>query len=446
MATYSAPANLKDFDRAGDPPSFYDAWHNLMSSYVDPSKYPAAFDSLKLPAGGEVPQGAAPQWFGLPRTVKRYTPSISQAAALVEHALEMGSIDPLTRNQFTDPFLDARGNPARGQWYRPQDEYLEWVTRTDSDGVVASIEFTAEGPEYWDMISRDEKLLVALYQEICKNKTVKIDDLVFAEDLTWSNPNEADENGNRITDTYPKGSYNPYNRWNAQNAVHLTQTANTLGAEIHLAKDATRPYGTVGHLVTDDPDLVCCAAYGGINRMSDPTIGHAVNQQVVKFGKRVALRNPIGLYIKGLVPNQLTLDGAPFADQDACWTVLRPEPANVTDMIVRAKFEVPAGQMYKGRQLRVGDLAYMNDPIKYGGQIADFVQMTLYALTLSGALHQKPTPCVYSPCVAPGHPEYIYPVKYGDPCHATPNEALKAAGFRLPSAKSARDIVRVSHR
>ena len=448
-ATYAPPANLKDFDNSVKAQKLYEAWHDEMSKAVNGGDYPAAFDALDPTLGPEIPAQAAPQWFGLPRTIKRMTSTISEAAAAVEHAIAMGGFDPLTQSNFTAPFRDVAGHAVPGQWYRPQDEYLEWVARTDSDGVVVAIDFTCEGPEYWSLLSQDEQLLVQMYQDICETKAIDIKDLVFPKDLIWANPNEADaETGKPIPHTYKKGEYNPFNLWNAKNAVHLTQTANTLGAEIRLAQDASKPYG-IPNRVTQDPDLICCAAYGGINRMSDPTIGHAVNQQVVQLGCRVALRNPIGLYIKGLVDNQLTLDGAAFADQATCWTVVRPHPQDVTDMIVRARFQVPAGTKYQGRQLRVGDLAYKGEPIKYGGQIADFVQMTLYALTLSGAPPQTPTACQYSPCVTPDHPELIYPVEFGKPCHTDHSMALKAVGIFLPGEMHAiekRQLVRISHR
>ncbi|WP_250532339.1 hypothetical protein [Caballeronia sp. ATUFL_F1_KS39] len=451
MNTYLPPARLKDFDKSAKPQDMYDAWHRLMSDAVNVEGYPAAFDALELPAMDEAVQQAAPIWFGLPRTIKRMTSTISEAAAMVEHPIAMGGFDPLAQGNFTVPFRDSMGKAVPGQWYRPQDEYLEWVTRTDSDGVVTEVEFTCEGPEYWNLISQDDRLVVDMYQEICHSTAITIDDLVFPKDLIWTNPNEFDPNTRKpVSRTYKKGDYNPYNIWNSKNAVHLTQTANTLGAEIRLAQDATKAYG-VPNRVTDDPALACCAAYGGINRMSDPTIGHAVNQQVIQFGRRVALRNPIGLYIAGLVDNQLSLNGAPFPDQAACWTVLRPGPAEVTDMIVRARFAIPPGTMHQGKQLRVGDLTYKGEQIKYGGQIADFVQMTLYAIAVSGAPAQNAIPCKFSPCPTHGHPELITAVPFGQPCHATAQQSLLAAGFVLPpsdvvSLQPSGGLIRASHR
>jgi hypothetical protein len=132
--------------------------------------------------------------------------------------------------------------------------------------------FKCEGPEYWDHLAFDRGLLQDIYRELLSDNTIQVEELVFPRRVTWINPNDPNQN----TQTFEAGEYNPYNKWHMQGAVHLTHPANTLGAEISLAKDASLLYGNPTP-VTADPDLVCCAAYGGINRMSDPTIGSGVN-------------------------------------------------------------------------------------------------------------------------------------------------------------------------
>ncbi len=99
---------------------------------------------------------------------------------------------------------------------------------------------------------------------------------------------------------YPKGSYNPYNRWNTTDGImHLTQPSNSLSAEILLGADATvlRAAGSNGRMVSDPDALICCAQYGGPNRCSDPTIGASVNELAAQ-GFAITLRNPVGLYME----------------------------------------------------------------------------------------------------------------------------------------------------
>jgi hypothetical protein len=153
--------------------------------------------------------------------------------------------------------------------------------------------------------------------------------------------------------------------------------------------------------------------------MSDPTIGLAVNTQV-QLGNRVSLRNPIGLYMAGILPNDLTKfalpDDAPFTHARDCFEVLRPAPADVTDMIVRARFRVPAGITHNGVQLRVGDLKLNGEKIVTGGQVADVITMTLFAQAIPGAPAQPRQPCRLRPCHDPSNPEFIIPVPFGMQC------------------------------
>jgi hypothetical protein len=424
---FHPPGNLKDFDDAASPQHLRDEWDRTMNDIVGPGggARPAFYNPLHPPSA-VAPALAKPEWTGLPRTIKRMAPgSIAASARLVEDAIPMGRPDPMEGPTFTKPFLDAAGRPFAGPAYRPQDEYLEWVTRKASDGTITEIIFTCEGPEYWDHIALDHDLLLKMYQKLLDDTTIPLSDLLFPKAVTWDNPN----NG---TQQFAAGDYNPYNKWNIKGAVHLTQPANTLGAEVALAKDATRLYGSPVP-VTSDPDLVCCALYGGINRMSDPTIGSGVNIQV-QSGNRVTLRNPIGLYMKvnGIDTNAFSLpDDSPFTDVAACFKPIRPVPADVTDMIVRARFRVPDGMTFRGTQLRVGDLKINGEPIVTGGQVADVITMTLFAQAVPGGPAQQRVPCRGRACPDRERPSFLHVISFESTC---PQDGIGALAVRLDLA------------
>ena len=426
--TFLPPANLKDFNRSDDSQALFRAWHRRINGNVNSgiNGVPAFYNVLNPPSG-EQPQGAAPEWTGLPRTIRRLVPgSVAEAAALVDRPVRMGAPDPT--NQNTPPFHDASGAVFNGPAYRPQDEYLEWVARRASDGTINEVIFTCEGPEYWENIALDHDLLLTLYKELVGDDSIVIEDLLFPRSVTWANPFSTG------LQRFNAGDYNPYNKWNIRGAVHLTQPANTLEAEIALAKDATRLYGNPDP-VTADPELVCCALYGGINRMSDPSIGSGVNTQV-QLGNRVTLRNPIGLYMKagGLRATAFTLpNGDPFTEAQSCFEVIRPDPADVTDMIVRARFRVPDGLTFEGRQLRVGDLRIDGEQIVTGGQVADVITMTLFAEALPGAPPQQRVRCQGSPCPDSTHPEIINVIPFGTDC---PTDGLSPQEMNLEFARA----------
>ena len=436
VLAFQPPANLKDFDRAADPQVLRQAWHQTMDEIVNSNitARPAFYNPLDPPSA-DVPAVAAPEWTGLPRTIKRLIPtSIAAAAALVDNAIPMGAPDPMEGPNFTPAFFEATsGAPFAGPAYRPQDEYLEWAVRREPDGVITEITFTCEAPEYWAQVASDENLLLDLYKELVGDNTITLADLVFPRTVTWDNPFDGRQR-------FEAGEYNPYNRWNMIGAVHLTQPANTLGAEITLAKDASRLYGNPVP-VTTDPDLVCCAPYGGVNRMSDPTIGSQVNTQV-QLGNRVTLRDPIGLYIRGIRTEVFSLpDNSPFQRVNECFAILRPAVQDVTDMIVRARFRVPDGITFNGAQLRVGDLKVNGEQIVTGGQVADVITMTLYALAIAGAPVQPRQICRRRPCPDLELPDFIRLFPFDQPCPAVGISALtqnlelaRAAASATPEA------------
>src|SRR5207253_2786947 len=98
--------------------------------------------------------------------------------------------------------VDAQTGQRLDLVYRPQDEYLEWVVQRDDDGVISAIDFTCEGPEYWETIAdEDPDLLLTLYGEISGHRSIDPRDLFFSRDV-----DAVDASG--IVRQYKSGKYN----------------------------------------------------------------------------------------------------------------------------------------------------------------------------------------------------------------------------------------------
>ena len=75
-----------------------------------------------------------------------------------------------------------------------------------------------------------------------------------------------------------KWIYNPNNKFNSSTTTgtitHLVQDANTLGAEIDIAAQATvlRKSRSTGKPVTESDQLIRCSRYGDPDRNSDPRV------------------------------------------------------------------------------------------------------------------------------------------------------------------------------
>jgi hypothetical protein len=230
-----------------------------------------------------------------------------------------------------------------------QDEYLEWhVTRDDTKKIVR-VEFTCEGPEYWEFLAEHvPDKVVELYQK-------HVDPSVTKAEL------------------FPGGTYDPLNKWNTgSGAMHLIQVNNTLGAEVNIGAFATiKRKDDNGTPIIDADKLIRCARFGAPGRASDPHIGDIVNG-LARQGYSITIKNPIGLYIHAIDLTGFTKpDGTPVTP--AYFTITRGSAGQG----LRAIFEVPPGETAGGQPFTVSDIAIGGVKIAFGGQIAKHISIKL---------------------------------------------------------------------
>lgn len=279
--------------------------------------------------------------------------------------------------------------------FRQQDEYVEWHADHDAHGRLTRLSFTAEPPEYWTFLAENEPDVVfELYKELV-GPQVQRDDLFFPANFVIYGENKAGV-GSWVK-LFPKGRYNRFNKWNTTDgAVHLTHWANTLGAEINLAAFASLAWTSDAEgpspVFDDDPALtrIACAAYGSINRSSDPSIGEQVGLQVMA-GNRVSLTDPIGLYIGNLDLSTLereTPNGRiPLGAKDILH-VLRGDEDAANPRKLHLKLEAPAGADWT-----LADCFLENRRLERGGQVARKITMALYADVANGGAVQTINGC-----------------------------------------------------
>jgi hypothetical protein len=189
-------------------------------------------------------------------------------------------------------------------------------------------------------------------------------------------------------DLFSGGKYQKSNRWNtAEGAMHLTEPANNLFAEVSLAAQATvRRKDNTGHEITSAVPLTRCAGFGNEKRNSDPAIGAGVNA-FARQGRLITLADPVGLYIDHLddsgfrLPSDLPVTG--------WFRVLRGSAGHT----LRAEFAPPAGSAFT-----VSDVKIAGVPIQFGGQIAQNITMRLTGVaSVSTGIHDSPIPCIGGP-------------------------------------------------
>jgi hypothetical protein len=265
------------------------------------------------------------------------------------------------RLRATIPSQEERWRVADGD-RNEQDEYCEWSVVRNPARKITRITFTSEVPEYWEhLFATDEQRVVDLYQEL-------VDPRVRLAHLRG-----------------PDGGYDPRNRWNSNRPgrlAHMIQGSNNLGAAVDLVANATVPRARNGRPVTNQQELVRCARLGEPLRNSDPQIASAVNA-AAREGNEITLADPLGLYLgPPLTAGMATPDGADAAE---FWTIERGDREHT----VRARFEVPAGHGYV-----VGDITTGGRPIRFGGQVAERVQVWIKALIRDADHAPRARPCV----------------------------------------------------
>lgn len=414
MPPFDSPARIDDFTRSSKAQELAEGWSAIVDVWL--SRAAQRGDGLFYdPQAAGAPTGGASApitWDAFPLVIKSWFEGQAGGDELSYRAADTRK--PLLRGG--RKLRAVRDDDTLGEEldlsYRQQDEYCEWFAEREGDRVTG-VQFTSEGPEYWEFLisgtrpffdegdaraaitSGDPELALALYRQ-------HISPEVALEDLLW--PHRVayfDAQGQRWLPYATKGDYNPLNRWNTERgALHLTHPSNTLQAEVALAADAT----VLRDVASDAEELVCCAGYGDVNRSSDPLIGLGVNR-VAAQNQLVTLADPVGLYIASMNTGALSDPGA--------WRAIRG--ASDGETILRARIDVPSGV-----ELQVGGI-----PLRYGGQVADHIQMILTGLANPHAGELPPTKgCDVKCCTHPQRAAFKSLVGPTDDCASVPWDAL----------------------
>lgn len=390
MFKYSPPSNLDDLKGRPTRTNFLNDWHAWIESQIRdeicslinpprnrqgrrdfPVRYPLFFCEVDDPADAtDLPI----TWNAFPLSVaRRFGNQLDDALSYLD-TLEV-----------TTDFTPRDAAQDVTTKYRRHDEYCEWHYYKDGP-LGPRIVFTAEGPEYWiQLANHDFERVVELYQTWVSPE-VQREDLELDQDIVFGQW--------RLR----KGDYNPFNIWNTEKGImHLTQPANTLGAEINLAARATvLRKAEDDERIVDARRLIASSGFGSINRSSDPNIGFGVNITAVPTHAAdplsITLANPVGLYMDRVEQGKVTdANDIPLAG----WFDFKRGSAGRGLMAVL--------QPPEGDTRTLEDVFIEGERLKSGGQVARFIQMVLYGATAQlGAPQQPLHPPFYRACVRQG--------------------------------------------
>lgn len=245
-----------------------------------------------------------------------------------------------------------------------QDEYCEWAVEKDDDEVIR-VTFTSEVPQYFHHLAERDResggdRLLAFYREFVDPETPP--EQILSADGVYLVDNEL----NQSTLGRP---------------AHLVTGDNNLFAAIALVAQATVLRERDGVPVATQQALAQCSGLGNFRRHSDPKIAGVVNAAAAT-GAEITLADPIGLYIGSLqMAEMVAPDGA---DVSEFWHIERGE----ADRVLRASFSVPEERGYT-----VSNVELAGQPIRFGAQLAERVEIKAVAIVKPGDHAPARQPC-----------------------------------------------------
>jgi len=303
MPRFSPPGGLKDLTDDARLQAWSDAVSGLLDGHIRPGGQ--LFNNVTNPRTDLEPRRIP--WLASPQTV-------------YDHRKRDDA-----RRQVDDP----ANRPSSGDG---QNEYTEWFTRRDADGVVTRVDITTELPDYWNFIAGvlPAQRIGDIYRTIFPEAT---DDALRRD-----------------------GAYDPNNPFNtSRGAMHLIGEINTLEPDALgvIGGAVLWRFNAAGRVI----DAQDCVRGPAPVFHADPTIVANINR-MAREGRAITIADPFGVYILGVdTEGWACPDGS---DPAALVTYHRGEPP------MHAIVAVPPDKAF-----RLGDVTIGGIPITSGSQIAE---------------------------------------------------------------------------
>jgi hypothetical protein len=384
------PADWDDFSRstAHSAQDLQQRWSAVVDDLTRPYDRGLFYNATNDTSPGSPAEPPGITWNAFPLALQKLFSAAPPPQALASATRFADTLRPL-------PVVRSdTGEQVNGFFQRRQDEYCEWYAERTA-GQISRITFTCENPEYWEFLfGQDPDLVVKLYNELLGRTDVRRDD------LAWPWPVTVDD----AVKQYAQGAYNRYNKWNTQfGAIHLTHSANTLGAEIDLAAKATHSWPVSLGQADDAQRLTCCSGWGNPNRSSDPNIGKGVFD-IAGTGVAVTIAEPVGLYMSplSLAGRLRAPDGTDIGPVAVQVGRGSPDKAKV----LRLDIVTPRGVAYS-----LSDCSLDGVGLKSGGQIARLITMVVFGAgkQIPGRQRIPEQTCENFCCSHPKAPDYTVP-------------------------------------
>lgn len=258
-----------------------------------------------------------------------------------------------------------------------QDEYAEWRL-VQRDGRPTRFELTTELPEYWELLARrqPQRALDVLSEFAQRPVTSR-------EVFRVADPGELDarQRATVARKALAPGRHGrPTDLNNGVDAITcLSHTTSTLGALARLVVGSATPM-FVRDSMTARTRVATASEFIGQGsgfaedcRGSDPVVVERI-VSLACDGRRIAFDDPLGIYVVGVQAHELlTPVGDPVPSEWFCFS--RGTGRGGVSRYQRLTFTVPPDQGFTLADLRS---RRTGEPIRFGAQIAELVQVGVY--------------------------------------------------------------------
>jgi hypothetical protein len=266
-----------------------------------------------------------------------------------------------------------------------QDEYFEWRVVRGPGGLLQRVEFTTELPDYWRVLAAYEpSRLLRLVADFAGEASLIPSAAYGSFDPFASDVTPDDREWAFALTMLPPAGRSPYNS-GSKALCCMAQRTNSLEAIVRLAVEGAR------RRVLHDPsdgrmrcptssEVIPLLDAAVLGRGSDPIIVERLTR--LAFEERlVAFDDPLGIYIQSIQHTRLRTPSGEIVPPELFTFSRGLSPEESDDgrpRYQRLSVEVPQGEGYSlGHVIDVAT----EQPIRYGGQVADLVQLAVFFRT-----------------------------------------------------------------
>lgn len=305
--------------------------------------------------------------------------------------------------------LDWQGTSGCEGRQRLQEEYMEWRVVRDQDGGVRRVEFTTEMADFWRVLAAHAPAEALRVAARFAGEPSLPPAALFGPTDPFAAGVSPDDREAAFAATLLDGP-GPYNS-GERSMCCMVHPSNTLQALVKLLSAAAFSFvaGERGGCAPAWQTIPLLSGAAEDGRGSDPVIVERLGR--LAFERRlIGIADPVGMFIVGVEHSRLRRpDGRPVPPEWLTFGrgIAAGETADGRARYRRLVLEVPPGE-----GLRVSDLVdtATEQPIAFGGQVADLVQLAVFLrVSAPGALQ--------------AHPRQCEPVPH-------PGDALRCAGVR----------------